>query len=218
MNKVIRNNKGFTLLEIIVVLAVLGALAAMLSPVVFRYIDDANRARAQGDANTIAAAIQQMYKDTGRWAFYDNGVGKLTYTSGTDTAILTSNNLCNSATPQAMSCNTTAPVTGGSWGDFSTVKADSLAGQLIENDPAYSTARPRAWSGPYLEAIPALDPWGRSYLVNIGNADPDAEGSTTQKWVVVISAGPDGNIDTSATSVVNTNPAVSCDDVISRVK
>ncbi|MBI3492938.1 MAG: prepilin-type N-terminal cleavage/methylation domain-containing protein, partial [Acidobacteria bacterium] len=83
MEKVTRGRKGFTLLEIIVVLAVIGALAAMLAPVVFRYIDDAKKAQAQNDANTIAAAVQQMFKDTGRWAFYNNGTGKLTYTSGT---------------------------------------------------------------------------------------------------------------------------------------
>ena len=215
MRTVIRNQKGFTLLEIIVVLAVLGALAAMLTPVVFRYIDDANRTRAQGDTQTIAAAVQQMYKDTGRWAFYKVGTSKLTYTSGTDAAILTSNTACGNAV--AMSCDTTAPVTGGNWGDFSALKASSLSGQLILNTPAYTTTGGRAWKGPYVDAIPALDPWGRSYLVNILNADPDAEGNT-QKWVIVLSAGPDGNVDTAADTAGTANPAVAGDDVIARVK
>ena len=216
MKPVIRSQKGFTLLEIIVVLAVLGALAAMLTPVVFRYIDDANRTRAQGDANTMAAAIQQMYKDTGRWAFYASGTGKLTYTTGTDAAILTSNTGCTGA-PAVMTCDTTSPITGGAWGSFATQKATSLTSQLISNTPAYLTSGGRAWKGPYLDAIPALDPWGRSYLVNILNADPDAEGST-QKWVIVLSAGPDGNVDTAADTAGTANPAVAGDDVIARVK
>jgi len=220
MRTVIRNQKGFTLLEIIVVLAVLGALAAMLTPVVFRYIDDANRTRAQGDTQTIAAAIQQMYKDTGRWPFYKVGTGALTIAAATDAATLTSNPACSGAAPAAMSCDTTAPVTGTGWGNFSTVLTSGLATQLITNGitTPYTTSGPRAWKGPYLDAIPATDPWGRSYLVNIANADPNIEGSTTQKWVIVISAGPDGNIDTAADSVVNTNPAVAGDDVIARVK
>ena len=61
------NQSGFTLLEIIVVLAVLGTLAATLAPMVFRYIDDANVTRARADASGIAAAINKMYRNTGRW-------------------------------------------------------------------------------------------------------------------------------------------------------
>ena len=220
MKPVIHGQKGFTLLEIIVVLAVLGALSAMLTPVVFRYIDDANRTRAQGDTNTIAAAIQQMYKDTGRWPFYKVGTGPLTYAAATDAAILTSNHTgCSSAAPVAMSCDTTAPVTGTGWGSFSTSLVSSLTNQLIANGitTAYSTSGGRAWKGPYLDAIPALDPWGRSYVVNIANADPNTEGSG-QLWVIVASAGPDGNLDTTASTAGTANPAVGGDDVIARVK
>lgn len=217
MAKARRGQSGFTLLEIVVVLAVIGALAAMLAPVVFRYIDDGKKAQAQNDANTIAAAVQQMYKDTGRWPFYDNGQGKLSRTGNVDATHLTSNNNCNSATPQAMSCDDTAPVTGANWGDFSILKVDSLAGQLIENDPGYATTGPRAWKGPYLDRIPQQDPWGRSYLVNIGNADPAAEGPS-QPWVVVLSAGPDGIVNTQHGGAATTNPTVGGDDVIARVK
>jgi len=176
MTSIGRGEKGFTLLEIIVVLAVIGALAAILSPVVFRYIDDANRARAQADTRTIAAAIQQMYKDTGRWAFYAAGDERPLAFASVDANILTSNNACNGA-PAAGSCDTTAPVTGSNWGTFSAIKFQSLASQLIDNDPVYSTSGGRAWKGPYLDAIPGLDPWGRSYLVNIGAADPASSAS-----------------------------------------
>ncbi|MBI3492937.1 MAG: type II secretion system protein [Acidobacteria bacterium] len=168
MKTIRRGQKGFTLLEIIVVLAVIGALAAMLAPVVFRYIDDAKKAQAQNDAFTLASAIQQMYKDTGRWPFYNNGTGKLTYTSGTDASLLTSNTACT-GTATASSCDTTVPVdssTGTSWA-LSAGKADSLVNQLSNNTPfsgasgtAYSTSAPRPWRGPYLDRIPALDPLG----------------------------------------------------------
>ncbi|MBI3400882.1 MAG: prepilin-type N-terminal cleavage/methylation domain-containing protein [Acidobacteria bacterium] len=214
-----REQKGFTLLEIIVVLAVIGALAAILAPVVFRYIDDAKKAQAQSDTNTITAAIQQMYKDTGRWTFYNNGTGKLTYTSGTDASLLSSNAACGFA-GAASACDTTIPVdssTGSSW-KLSEGKADSLLNQLSVNGPAYATTGSRPWKGPYLDRIPNIDPWGRSYLVNIGNADPSAEGPTTQKWVIVISAGPNGNLETVATTLGNAAPAVVGDDIVARVK
>ncbi len=213
-----QGQKGFTLLEIIVVLAVIGALAAILAPIAFRYVDDANRAKAQADTNTIAAGIQQMYKDTGRWPFYASGTGKLTYTSGTDSALLTSSSGC-ATLAAAATCDSTEPEdssTGSTW-VLATAKATSLANHLITNTPAYATTGGRAWKGPYLNDIPATDPWGRSYYVNIANADPDAEGAT-QKWVVVISAGPDGNLDTLADVAGTTNPTAGGDDVIARVK
>lgn len=214
MQKIKRGQKGFTLLEIIVVLAVIGALAAMLAPVVFRYIDDAKKAQAQNDTMTIASAVQQMYKDTGRWAFYASGTGKLAYTTGTDAALLSSNTAC---TGGAASLDTTAPDVASSVFPTTTEKCDSMARQLIQNSPAYSSSGARAWRGPYLERIPALDPWGRSYLVNIGNADPVSE-TGSQKWVVAISAGPDGILQTLSNAVVTSNPQVSGDDVVARVK
>jgi len=218
MKRMRRGEKGFTLLEIIVVLAVIGALAAILSPVVFRYIDDANRARAQADANTIAAAVQQMYKDTGRWPAYAAGTGALTFAS-TDADVLSSNTACDGS-DDVTTLDTTEPVdstTGSTWA-LGADLCDSLTRQLITNASSYTTTGNRAWKGPYLDTVPALDPWGRSYLVNIKNANPNEEGPTTQKWVVVISAGPDGNLDTAANTVVNTNPAVAGDDVVARVK
>ncbi len=219
-----RDQRGFTLLEIIVVLAVIGALAAMLAPVVFRYIDDAKKAQAQSDVNTIAAGIQQMYKDTGRWAFYKDGTAKLAYTTGTDASVLSSNPACGGA-GTATACDTTAPFESGtvSW-SLATGKADTLTDQLITNTPfnsgsgtAYVTTGNRAWKGPYLDKVPPLDPWGRSYLVNIGNADPAAEG-TTQKWVVVISAGPNGTLDSTGTTAGTSNPSAGGDDIVARVK
>ena len=222
MKRANRNQTGFTLLEIVVVLAVVGALSAMLSPVVFRYIDDANRSQAQNDTNVIAAAIQQMYRDTGRWAFYSVGVGALTHANGTDAELLSSNASCNLADAGGLAaCDDAEPVIiGAGW----TVadQTDSLTNQLVSNNlegTNYLTAggNPNRWRGPYLDSIPAVDPWGRSYLVNIGNADPNEEGQG-QKWVVVISAGPDGNIDTAGDTAGNANPTVAGDDVISRVK
>lgn len=212
MKKVFRNNQGFSLLEVVVVLSVLGALAAMMSPVVFRYIDDANRARTQADVNTIAAAIQQQYKDTGRWAFYKSGASKMTITSADDAAVLTSSPLCTGA-PAAMSCDMTEPEadSGATWGNFTTALAGSLTDQLVKNTPSYTK-----WRGPYLDTVPAVDAWGRSYLVNIGKADP---GDTTPEIVIAISAGPNGLIETTANTIATSgNLTIGGDDIVARVK
>lgn len=213
--------KGFTLMEMIVVLAVIAALAAILVPVVFRYIDDAKKAQAAGDVNAIAAAIQQLYKDTGKWPFCKDcsGAGKSSFQSG-DATYLTSNDSCTGASNLTV-CDTTAPAAGdATWTD---ALADSLTNHLIKNTPfnssasKYSTSQPRPWKGAYVDKIPPLDPWARSYVVNILNADPSGEGAS-QKWVIVLSSGPNGKFDTARDTLGTANPSVGGDDVIARVK
>jgi prepilin-type N-terminal cleavage/methylation domain-containing protein len=213
-----RRLSGFTLLEIIIVLAVISALVAILTPRVVVYIDDANQSRARADANGLAAAIDKMYRDTGRWPFYEDGTGSRKYTAGTDYALLTSHTACTGAGPASV-CDATAPeddTTLDTW-DLTTALTDSLVHHLIMNTPAYATSGGRAWKGPYVDQVPEVDPWGRSYLVNIANAAPQDEGPT-QRWVIVISAGPDGALDTSADLQGTSNPVAGGDDIIARVK
>jgi hypothetical protein len=81
----------------------------------------------------------------------------------------------------------------------------------------YALTGAQSWKGPYLDRVPAFDPWGRSYIVNVVNADP-AVASASQKWVIAISAGPDGNLDTSAASALTTNAEPTGDDIIARVR
>ena len=214
MKKVIRNNKGFTLLEIIVVLAVLGALAAMLSPVVFRYIDDANRARAQADVSAISDAINGMYRDTGRWAYYadgsGSGTGPIAWATG-DADFLTSNDSCASASTDLATCDTTIPDVAGATGFVTNTKTNSLSNELMENGPVFATTGNRSWRGPYLQTLPPYDPWGRSYLVNIKD-------TTTGEAVLVVSAGLDGIVQTSANQAGASNAAASGDDIVARIK
>lgn len=81
----------------------------------------------------------------------------------------------------------------------------------------YAVTGSRAWKGPYVDRIPSVDPWGRSYVVNIANADPTVA-AASQKWVIVISAGPDGNLNTSATAALASSAEPTGDDIIARVR
>ncbi|MDO5155617.1 MAG: prepilin-type N-terminal cleavage/methylation domain-containing protein [Eubacteriales bacterium] len=56
--KTIRNNKGFTLVELIVVLVILAILAAILVPALLGYIDRAKSAQTVTDARAFYTAAQ----------------------------------------------------------------------------------------------------------------------------------------------------------------
>ncbi len=58
MNRALRKEEGFTLVEIIVVIVIMAILAAIAVPSVLSYINDANDAKYVAEARAIYLAIQ----------------------------------------------------------------------------------------------------------------------------------------------------------------
>ena len=80
-------DKGFTLIELAVVLAIIAILAAILTPLVTNYIDQARVTRAQADVRTIADAVKLYQRDTGRYPIYD-GASNYPNTVGTGIQVI----------------------------------------------------------------------------------------------------------------------------------
>lgn len=68
---------GFTLIEIMVVVVILGILAAIVAPNVISRIDDAAITRAKQDIRGIESALKLYYMDNSRYPSTDQGLDAL---------------------------------------------------------------------------------------------------------------------------------------------
>ncbi|MBI5125054.1 MAG: type II secretion system protein, partial [Planctomycetes bacterium] len=72
-----RNSSGgFTLIEVIIVLAIIGLLAAVLTPTLARYVQNSRLRRATQDVKLIGAAIAAFYNDLGDWPIWQVGTAR----------------------------------------------------------------------------------------------------------------------------------------------
>ncbi len=62
-----RKNDGFTMVEVIVIVAVIAILGGILTPMVIKEIGKSKMTRAGADMAAVATAFTQYYADTGYW-------------------------------------------------------------------------------------------------------------------------------------------------------
>lgn len=72
-----QSERGFTLLELLVVLAILGLLAAIVGPQVIKYLGSSKTQTAQVQVKNIAASLQLYRLDTGRYPTGEEGLKAL---------------------------------------------------------------------------------------------------------------------------------------------
>ena len=232
--------RGVSLIEATVILAVVSTLAAILAPSINGYLEEARQARARADLRAIAEAIQSFITDTGEHQFLNlqnrSSAGQPALHADTyrvDLLVGDGDIPPYNATLGALESFWTQVLNAGT--------VDTLSNHLIENEPIeqgserYRTpsdvivgspggnnidfARaessgfnaPHAWRGGYLTGPVDPDPWGNRYAVNVAMLDPQVttQPPNTQTLasvadysrmdVFVLSAGPDEEIDTSAT-------------------
>lgn len=202
-------DKGFTLIELTVVLAVIVTLALILTPSITNFINDSRVARTRADTQTVAAAIVQFYKDNGffpLWSTASAG-GPGTAASKVDLLVSPGN------VPTVAAANL-----------WTTGTTDALSDQLMTNAPNFTLKNATAtfgWNGPYLSSGVGADAWNNRYMVNVGLIDTTQGTQTaagaTKSAVWVISAGPNGQIETGYAQAI-TAAALSGDDIGVRVQ
>lgn len=193
--------RGYTLMEIIVVLGVIGILGAVVTPMVLNYLEDSKKTKAESDVRTIEGVILRLTRDVAHFPLYQDG----TQTTGKpDFDIL-------------RGAGNDPVDNDGNQKWLSGAKTSELADHLVKNNPGskkYATDGRFSWRGPYVEQI-TPDPWGNRYLVNIKNADP---ADTPSRVVWVLTAGPNGKIDTDPNALADSGPVPGGDDIAVRIK
>lgn len=194
--------RGFTLVEVVVVIAVVLLLTGIAVPMISSYVEDSKRARARSEVGTLAGSIASFYKDTATWPTRDStGTNNVLYALYTGSTLPTSNPF----------------LAGHNWDTWarSATRGDLLDNHLMVNEPqgsataAYSTTGSNQWRGPYLPESSPLDPWARPYVVFVRSAF-DAS-AVNYKKIIVLSAGLNGVIDTPFQA--QTNQAITGDDI-----
>lgn len=79
-----RNHTGFTLIELMIVVVILGLLATMVMPKVLSKPEQARRTKAKVDIRSIQSALGLFKTDTGRFPSTSEGLQALVTNPGID--------------------------------------------------------------------------------------------------------------------------------------
>ncbi len=81
---ILRNRRGFTLVELLVVMVIIGLLAALVAPRLFQKVGKGKQSAAKAQIELLGAALDQFALDTGDYPTTSEGLNALITSSGSD--------------------------------------------------------------------------------------------------------------------------------------
>ncbi|MDA8361763.1 MAG: prepilin-type N-terminal cleavage/methylation domain-containing protein [Gammaproteobacteria bacterium] len=134
-----KGERGFTLVEVMVVIAILAILAAIAIPIYSHYVKDAKYAQAKSDLVLLSTLMERYYQDQN--AYYPTTTNLQPNTSTNPTlpgwepgnGMLFSYNIVNPDTGMPAQCNIPTPASGPSY----LLSATPLASSGLSNTIAF---------------------------------------------------------------------------------
>lgn len=214
MKKRNSGQRGFTLVELIFVLAIIVTLASIFLPLAMSKFSESKTATANSSMDAIAAALTSFFGDLDHFPTCNS--------SDCDAFTSANNDLKFLAFGTGSGSLTSEYPTSTTWSDLTTedetggtaeIKNNAFNHLVVNNPNGDATTgetnvdyKASKWKGPYIAKI-GVDPFGSAYIANVGamekngskiNADSNSKG-----WI--ISGGPDGILDTAHTDSVLSN-------------
>jgi prepilin-type N-terminal cleavage/methylation domain-containing protein len=114
MDRMRRDERGFTLIELVVVLVILAILVAIAVPSYLNFRDNASRARAASDLHALVPAIESYYAENHTFVGMTPGVLRKRYDQTIDAAryaftSLSATTYCARATVDGMTAYKSGP-------------------------------------------------------------------------------------------------------------
>ncbi len=165
--------RGFTLIELILVVAVVAVLAAILVPTVFSILDESSVTKGTADVKAIAGSIVKFRKDLGEFPTRQSDADaevNLIY-SGTTAPAVT--DFSPSAAGGAFDCGTLANCETMEFPFFTNTSASN----------AYSATGRKQWKGPYLSEN-TTDDFDTPYITYVRRLRRSGAVGTERAWVV----------------------------------
>ena len=202
---------GFTLTELVFVLAVIATLTLVLLPIGMNALKDADLARANGDIQGLAMSLTAFVVDLGRMPACDTNDCSSLVRGGPEQ----NNGLRFLAVGEGRgSLVDRYPAEAGTltvkWslaerGHRTNRAVNNAANHLAINDPNvddlttgldYPRIGRSRWRGPYVRHL-TLDPWGNAYIVSVGAMEKDGSPIVAGARGWILSAGPNGVLETA---------------------
>ena len=187
--------RGFSMVELVVVLAVIAILATLITPIITSYVDKAKINKAHNDVRNLATALVQFNSDTKTFPIFTSPA-----------------QYPNGSTYDVVAGEGADPALGSGISGWITTNTGNLRAMLNENSLLLATVGSAHWNGPYVGLI-GEDPWGTKYLVT---ARALRAGSNLTAFV--LSAGPNRTVDTQMDQARGTAFVVGSDDIVSVVR
>jgi type II secretory pathway pseudopilin PulG len=224
--------RGMTLIETTVILAVITILSGMLAPSILQFIEDSKVTRARNDVQAIANGILRFYQDTGHFPVTFDSIQGSLGSRYIDVLVSDGNppRLGGSGRQESIihaDLGHAAASRLASNGDvvrWAAGQMDYLDDHLIKNRAGFLLRGPNnshGWNGPYLNSDIGTDPWGNQYMVNAAYLDSspgvaDAMGYS-KSAVYVLCAGPNQVLETPFTQPI-VNADIFADDIGTRIR